>query len=93
MCDIIVCYYCKVIPLGNHSHQHAYLHYDNQYLFNTGTMLKKNKVLKSLELLNCELGREGLSKLCRAIRGNTALTSLNLSQNKFDDQSTTSLGK
>lgn len=53
-------------------------------------MLKENIVLKSLQLYNCELDSEGLSRVCRV---NTTLTSLDLTENKFDDQSASSLGK
>ena len=63
------------------------------YLYYTGTMLRENKVLTSLELFNCGLGPEGLCAVLRAVGMNTTLTSLNLSCNKFDDQSIACLGK
>ena len=52
-------------------------------------MLTENKVLTSLELEDCG---EGLIEVCDVIRTNTTLTSLNLSHNRFDEQSISSLG-
>ena len=52
-------------------------------------MLTENKVLTSLELRGCGLGPEGL---CNAFGMNTTLTSLDLAENKFDDQSIACLG-
>ena len=63
------------------------------YLYYTGTMLRENKVLKSLGLLSCGLGPHGVSEVCNAVGMNTTLTSLDLSGNTFDDQSIASLGK
>ena len=63
------------------------------YLFYTGTMLKANKVLTSLELRDCGLGPVGLCVVLSAVGMNSTLTSLDLSRNKFDDQSIASLGK
>ena len=62
-------------------------------LYCTGTMLRKNKVLTSLELKGCGLGPVGLRVVLSAIGMNTTLTSLDLSGNKFDNQSIASLGK
>ena len=62
-------------------------------LYYTGTMLRENKVLTSLRLWCCELGPHGVSEVCNAVGMNTTLTSLDLSQNTFDDQSIASLGK
>ena len=56
-------------------------------------MLSENKVLMSLRLVNSGLSPNGLGKVCRTTQVNTMLASLDLSENKFDDQSTTSLGK
>lgn len=56
-------------------------------------MLRKNKVLTSLGLYNCGISPKGLNEVCNALGENTTLTSLDLSWNKFDDQSITSLGK
>ena len=56
-------------------------------------MLRGNKVLTSLQLKYCGIGPEGLSELCIALEVNTTLTSLNVSQNTFDDHSLASLGK
>ena len=56
-------------------------------------MLRENKVLTSLRLVSCRLGPEGVSEVCNAVGMNTTLTSLDLSENKFDDQSIASLGK
>ena len=56
-------------------------------------MLGENKVLTSLGLGYCGLGPGGLCVVLSAVGMNTTLTSLNLSRNKFDDQSIASLGK
>ena len=56
-------------------------------------MLKRNKVLTSLQLQYCGIGPEGLSEFCSALEVNTTLTSLDLSHNTFDDHSLASLGK
>ena len=56
-------------------------------------MLKENKVLTSLGLYDCELGPGDLCVVLSAVGMNTTLTSLDLSGNKFDDQSIASLGK
>ena len=63
------------------------------YLYYTGTMLRENEVLTSLGLINCGLGPEDLCAVLRAVTLNTTLTSLDLPYNKFDDQSSTCLGK
>ena len=64
------------------------------YLYYTGTMLRENKALTSLDISNCGLlSLKGLCEVCNAVGMNTTLTSLNLSRNKFDDQSIASLGK
>ena len=55
-------------------------------------MLRENKILTSLRLAGCGLGPEGLCKVCTAVGMNATLTSLDLSRNKFDDQSIASLG-
>ena len=55
-------------------------------------MLAENKVLTSLRLQYCGLGPEVLIDVCDVIRMNTTLTSLDLSQNTFDEQSIPSLG-
>ena len=57
-----------------------------------GEILRENKVLTSLGFAFCGLGKEGICNVCRAVGMNTALTSLDLSGNKFDDQSITCLG-
>lgn len=62
-----------------------------KFLFNTGAMLKTTKILKSLSLGYCELDTKGFCTVCKAIAMNNTLTSLNLSGNKFDDESVTSL--
>ena len=62
-------------------------------VYYTGTMLRENKVLTSLRLWRCGLGPHGVSEVCNAVGMNTTLTSLDLSENKFDDQSIASLGK
>ena len=67
--------------------------YCDHLSFKTVKMLKENKVLKSLQLYNCELDSEGLSRVCRAVGVNTTLTSLDLTENEFDDQSASILGK
>ena len=56
-------------------------------------MIQDNKVLTSLDLQYCELGPEDISCICDAVRMNTVLASLNLSQNTFNGQSIASLGK
>ena len=56
-------------------------------------MLRENKVLTSLRLWGCELGPGDLCAVLSAVGMNTTLTSLDLSLNKFDDQSIASLGK
>ena len=56
-------------------------------------MLRKNKALTSLQLVGCLLGPEDLCEVLRAVTMNTTLTSLDLSENMFDDQSIASLGK
>ena len=56
-------------------------------------MLKGNKVLTSLQLRSCVIGPEGLSGLCSGLKENTTLTKLDLSENRFDDDSIASLGK
>ena len=56
-------------------------------------MLKENKVLTSLGLWGCGLGPQGVSEVLSAVEMNTTLTSLDLSWNRFDDQSIASLGK
>ena len=63
------------------------------YFYYTGTMLRENKVLTSLGLKDCGLGPEGLCEVLIAVGMIATLTSLNLSQSKFDDQSIASLGK
>ena len=55
-------------------------------------MLTENKVLTSLELRYSELGPEVLIAVCDVIRMNTTLSSLYLSENRFDEQSIPSLG-
>ena len=55
-------------------------------------MLTENEVLTSLELDNCGLGPDGIIEVCDVIRMNTTLTSLDLSRNRFDEQSIPSLG-
>ena len=55
-------------------------------------MLTENKVLSSLRLGDCGLGPESLIEVCDLIRMNTTLTSLDLSGNRFDEQSIPSLG-
>ena len=62
-------------------------------LYYTGTMLRENKVLTSLGLRDCGLDPHGVSEVCNAVGMNTTLTSLDLSENKFDDQSIACLGK
>lgn len=56
-------------------------------------MLRKSKVLKSLGLMDCGIGPEGLSEVCSAIGMNATLTSLDLSKNMLCDPSITSVGK
>ena len=56
-------------------------------------MLKGNKILTSLDLHDCGLGPVGLHEVCNALEVNTTLTSLDLSDSTFDDQSIASLGK
>ena len=56
-------------------------------------MLRVNKVLTSLRLVNWGLGPHGVSEVCNAVGMNTTLTSLDLTWNMFDDQSIASLGK
>lgn len=56
-------------------------------------MLRKDKVLTSLGLSGRGLGPKGICEVCSALGVNTTLTSLNLSDNTFDDQSIVSLGK
>ena len=63
------------------------------YLIYTGTMLRANKVLTSLRLRDCGLSPGDLCVVLSAVGMNTTLTSLDLSYNKFDDQSIASLGK
>ena len=63
------------------------------YLYYAGTMLRKYKVLSSLVLDDCGLCSKGICEVCNAVGMNTTLTSLDLSWNKFDDQSIASLGK
>ena len=55
-------------------------------------MLRENKVLTSLGLVNCGLGTEELCEVCSAVGMNTTLTSLDLSANMFDNKSIASLG-
>ena len=55
-------------------------------------MLRENKVLTSLRLVNYTLGPGDLCVVFSAVGMNTTLTSLDLSRNKFDDQSIASLG-
>ena len=62
-------------------------------LYYIGTMLRKNKVLTTLRLWYCGLSPQGVSEVCNAVGMSTTLTSLDLSLNKFDDQSIASLGK
>ena len=56
-------------------------------------MIQDNRVLTSLELVECGLGPKEINEVCDAIIQNPVLTSLDLSKNTFDDQSITSLGK
>ena len=63
------------------------------YLIYTGTMLRANKVLTSLGLVSCALDPGDLCVVLSAVGMNTTLTSLDLSYNKFNDQSIASLGK
>lgn len=59
----------------------------------TGAMLQMNKVLTSLKLRDCYIGPGDLRIVCTAVAKNTTLTSLDLSENGFDGQSITSLGR
>ena len=56
-------------------------------------MLRGNKILTSLILMDCGIRPEGLSELCSALEVNTTLTKLDLSWNTFDDHSLAILGK
>ena len=56
-------------------------------------MLRGNKVLTSLQLRSCVIGPEGLSELRSGLEVNTTLTKLDLSENRFDDNSLASFGK
>lgn len=58
-----------------------------------GTKLRDNKILTSLRLRSCGLSTKGLCELCRSVGRNTTLTSLDLAENNFDDQSIACLGK
>ena len=49
-------------------------------------MLTKNKVLTSLELVDCGLGPEGLCNVFNAVSINTTLTSLDISHGNFNDE-------
>ena len=48
-------------------------------------MLARNKVLTTLGIFKCGIRAEGLFELCDVLKVNTTLTSLDLSDNKFDD--------
>ena len=60
------------------------------YPYYAVAMLKENKVLTYLRL---DVAPKSLFDVCSAVGMNTALTSLDLSFNKFDDRSIASLGK
>ena len=63
------------------------------YLYYAGTMLRENKILTSLGLNRFGLRPKGLCEVLRAVGMSTTLTSLDLTENTFDDQSIASLGK
>ena len=56
-------------------------------------MLRGNKVLTSLSVRSCGIGPVGLSKLCTALKENTTLTSLDLSNGRIDDRTVDNFGK
>ena len=56
-------------------------------------MLRRNKVLTSLDVQFCGFGPKVICAVCRALEVNTTLTSLDLSGSQFDDISIASLGK
>ena len=59
----------------------------------TGLALGEKTAITSLGLRRSGLGSEGLCEMCRAVGMNITVTSLDLSLNTFDNQSTASLGK
>eukprot|EP00731_Ephydatia_muelleri_P007494 Em0003g1742a len=66
--------------------------FDDQSIACLGTMLREKKMLTTLGLNHCGLGPEGLCEVCNAVRMNTTLTYIDLSENRFDDKSITCLG-
>ena len=50
-------------------------------------------MLTTLGLRRCGLSPEGLCEVCNAVRMNTTMTYIDLSENRFDDKSMTCLGK
>eukprot|EP00731_Ephydatia_muelleri_P034629 Em0069g4a len=66
--------------------------FDDKNITCLGTMLRENKMLTTLGLRRCGLGPEGLCEVCNAVRMNTTLTYIDLSENRFDDQNITCLG-
>ena len=56
-------------------------------------MIRQTKALTKLKLVRCGLGPEGISAVLVAVKKNTVVTSLDLSENTFHDQSIPSLGK
>ena len=71
----------------------VYIEYDNLNCNSTGKMLKRNKVLTSLNVMSCDIGPVGLSELCSALEVNTTLTSLNLSNFRIDHRRVDRFGK
>ena len=61
--------------------------------YSTGAILRENKVLTTLRLRLCGLGPSGLCEVFDAVRVNTTLAKLDLTETTFDDQSIASLGK
>lgn len=67
--------------------QHTYTVHE----YCTERMLRKNKFLRSLEIVSCKLSPENVCEFCSALQVNTTLTSLDLSWNMLDHQSIASL--
>ena len=95
LCIVNCASYLHGNSYNNMDYECVYIEFDNLNCnsYCTGKMLTGNKVLTLLKLWDCGIGPEHLSELCRAIEVNTTLTSLDLSNSRFDDHNLASLGK
>ena len=70
-----------------------YCDLDETLCYYTGTMLRENKVLTSLQLRDFGLDQKGLCEVSSALVMSTTLIYLGLSGNMFNNQSIACLGR